>query len=269
MHTLLDQLGAASKRMSKEQYDAATATLFGSDAMRLAGVAVKDGAKSWDEMRVAMDRGGAAAEVAAAKTKGLPGAWERFKNELEELQLKAYDSAKGPLAALIDGATSGLNGIDKLTDQAGVKLRKVWDDIAGSAKGQQLARMFRPALDQTLYSLREFGQSSTGVLTSTAEAWGGVFAGRGIVWTTALSTAAAALGTVAPIVSGIGSVMSSNQALVTTALAAWLGFRALPSVLGAWRGAVDRLTPSILRSEGAWTRQQRALSALQLSLIHI
>lgn len=263
MHTLLDQLGAASKRMSKEQYDAATATLFGSDAMRLAGVAVKDGAKSWDEMRVAMDRGGAAAEVAAAKTKGLPGAWERFKNELEELQLKAYDSAKGPLAALIDGATSGLNGIDKLTDQAGVKLRKVWDDIAGSAKGQQLARMFRPALDQTLYSLREFGQSSTGVLTSTAEAWGGVFAGRGIVWTTALSTAAAALGTVAPIVSGIGSVMSSNQALVTTALAAWLGFRALPSVLGAWRGAVDRLTPSILRSEGAWTRQQRALSALQ------
>lgn len=263
MHTLLDQLGAASKRMSKEQYDAATATLFGSDAMRLAGVAVKDGAKSWDEMRVAMDRGGAAAEVAAAKTKGLPGAWERFKNELEELQLKAYDSAKGPLAALIDGATSGLNGIDKLTDQAGVKLRKVWDDIAGSAKGQQLARMFRPALDQTLYSLREFGQSSTGVLTSTAEAWGGVFAGRGIVWTTALSTAAAALGTVAPIVSGVGSVMSSNQALVTTALAAWLGFRALPSVLGAWRGAVDRLTPSILRSEGAWTRQQRALSALQ------
>ena len=66
MSSLMDQLGQASGRMSDEQYQAATATLFGSDAMRLAGIAATDGSAGFDQMRAAVERSGAAADVAAA-----------------------------------------------------------------------------------------------------------------------------------------------------------------------------------------------------------
>ncbi len=73
MRSLLEQLKTASGKMTEEQYQAATATLFGSDAMRLASIAAKDGLASWDAMRGAIDRQGAAAEVAAAKNAGPSG----------------------------------------------------------------------------------------------------------------------------------------------------------------------------------------------------
>ncbi|MCQ8210177.1 hypothetical protein NPS74_21080, partial [Cutibacterium acnes subsp. acnes] len=87
----MEQLGEAASRMSDEQYQAATATLFGSDAMRLAGIAGKNGSAGFDQMREAVEREGAAADVAAAKTHGLPGAIAAVENSAEELGLALYD----------------------------------------------------------------------------------------------------------------------------------------------------------------------------------
>lgn len=129
---LMGQLGDASKRMTPEAYQAATATLFGSDAMRLAGVAAKDGAASYDKMRTAINRQGAAAEVAAAKTKGLPGAWERFKNGLEDLQLKAYDALEGPATSALNGLTNAMTGLSTWVSNNKDTLIGFWD-LFGSA----------------------------------------------------------------------------------------------------------------------------------------
>ncbi|MBN7542162.1 hypothetical protein, partial [Mycobacteroides abscessus] len=63
---LFGQLQAASQRMTPEMYQAATTTLFGSDAARLAGIAAKDGAAGYDQMRDAMEKQGSAAKLAAA-----------------------------------------------------------------------------------------------------------------------------------------------------------------------------------------------------------
>ncbi|MFC9786427.1 phage tail tape measure protein [Rhodococcus sp. NPDC127528] len=103
MHELFKQLKDASANMTDEQYQAATATLFGSDAMRLAGVAAEQGAEGYDKMRGAIDRQGAAADVAAAKTQGLPGALAAVENNVETLALGLYDLAKGPLENAADG----------------------------------------------------------------------------------------------------------------------------------------------------------------------
>lgn len=111
MSSLMGQLEQASKSMSDEQYQAATATLFGSDAMRLAGVAAQQGQAGYDKMREAMDRQGAAAEVAAAKTQGLPGAIGKVQNAAEELGLALYDMVDGPLEAGLTGVASGISGI--------------------------------------------------------------------------------------------------------------------------------------------------------------
>ena len=81
MSSLMGQLKDAAGRMSDEQYQAATATLFGSDAMRLAGIAAQQGSEGFDTLKDAVTRQGQAAEVAAAQTQGLPGVWERARTE--------------------------------------------------------------------------------------------------------------------------------------------------------------------------------------------
>ncbi|OZF25215.1 phage tail tape measure protein, partial [Rhodococcus sp. 14-2496-1d] len=101
MSELFRQLDEAAASMSPELYQAATATLFGSDAMRLAGVAAEQGQAGYDTMRTAVERQGAAAEVAAAKTKGLPGAMASAGNAAETLALGIYDLVDGPLEDLI------------------------------------------------------------------------------------------------------------------------------------------------------------------------
>ncbi|OZD75195.1 phage tail tape measure protein [Rhodococcus sp. 05-339-2] len=101
MSELFRQLDEAAASMSPELYQAATATLFGSDAMRLAGVAAEQGQAGYDSMRTAVERQGAAAEVAAAKTKGLPGAMASAGNAAETLALGVYDLVDGPLEGLI------------------------------------------------------------------------------------------------------------------------------------------------------------------------
>lgn len=203
MRTLMDQLGAASKRMTPEAYQAATATLFGSDAMRMAGVAAKDGAKSYDSMRESINRQGAAADVAAARMRGLPGASENFKNAVEALRLKVYDFVEGPLTALGNKGADALNGLGK--NQA---FAAIGDGVKAIA----------PALG-------EIGR----VALSAAGAIGGAAWQSFVV---VLRGMAGVLQTVAPLLSGIGSVLRDNQGLVTAAVAAWAGFRFLPSVLG-------------------------------------
>ncbi|PSR64001.1 MULTISPECIES: phage tail tape measure protein [Nocardia] len=109
LHSLFGQLQDASKRMTDQQYQAATATLFGSDAARLAGIAAEKGAAGYDAMHDAMSRQGSAADVANAKMQGLPGAMERIQNAAEGMALEVYDLAKGPLTAFASGAADLIN----------------------------------------------------------------------------------------------------------------------------------------------------------------
>lgn len=109
--TLFDQLKDAQANMTPEAYQAATATLFGSDAMRLAGIAAEQGSEGFNSLKEDVTRAGQAAEVAAAQTQGLPGALERAQNAAEELGLKVYDAVKGPLT---EAANSGVDAMENL-----------------------------------------------------------------------------------------------------------------------------------------------------------
>lgn len=108
---LMGQLNAAAARMTDEQYQAATATLFGSDAMRLAGIAASQGTEDFEKLRDAVTRQGQAAEVAAAQTQGLPGALERLQNTKEEVLLGIFDALQGDLVKAADAATKALEAI--------------------------------------------------------------------------------------------------------------------------------------------------------------
>ncbi|WP_280448485.1 phage tail tape measure protein [Nocardia brasiliensis] len=104
LRAMFEQLDAAANRMTPEMYQAATATLFGSDAMRLAAIAAEKGVAGYDQLHNAMSRQGSAAAVAAAKMQGLPGAMQMATNAAQVLALGIYDLVKGPLESLAKGA---------------------------------------------------------------------------------------------------------------------------------------------------------------------
>jgi TP901 family phage tail tape measure protein len=63
-------------------------TLFGSDASRAANIILGAGVKKYDEMHRAISRQGAAAQIAAAKQKGLAGAMDGLKSAVETVQIQ-------------------------------------------------------------------------------------------------------------------------------------------------------------------------------------
>lgn len=105
MDKLFGQLGEASKRLTPEMYGFYTATAFGSDAARLAGVAAKDGSAGFIQMRDAMNKQGAAADLAAAQNQGLPGVIERIKNAASTLAITLFEKIQGPLQNIGNGVT--------------------------------------------------------------------------------------------------------------------------------------------------------------------
>lgn len=128
--TLMGQLKDAAQQMTPEAYQAATATLFGSDAMRMAGVAAQQGKEGFDTLSEAVTRQGQAAEVAAAQTNGLPGAMERLENTVEDVALGTYEALAGTMVAGVDMATAAIGKFGDYTESA-INGLKTAADVAG------------------------------------------------------------------------------------------------------------------------------------------
>ncbi|SHQ63741.1 Bacteriophage tape measure protein (TMP) [Mycobacteroides abscessus subsp. bolletii] len=105
LERLMGELKSASQRMTPEMFQSATTILFGSDAARLAAVSAREGAEGFDKMRDAVNRQGAAAELAAAQNQGLPGVIQRLKNAAETLAIVLFEKIQGPLSSIGDSLT--------------------------------------------------------------------------------------------------------------------------------------------------------------------
>lgn len=130
---IIDQVTKAVANMGEEERNAALKTIFGADAVRAAGVVFTQGAEKFDEMAAAVTRQGVAAEVAAAKTKGLRGAWESIQSTLETGALTLYAFIAPPVTEFLRGIAKGLN---MLADDPG------WQRFSDKAK-----TVFQPVLD--------------------------------------------------------------------------------------------------------------------------
>lgn len=241
LHQLFQELGVASQSMSDEQYQAATAVLFGSDAMRLAGVAAKDGSASYDSMRVSIDRQGAAADVAAAKTRGLPGAWERVKNSLETLQLSAYDLMQGPLTTLADRVSSGLGNVIPVIQNA-------WRQLSSNSTVVSTFDSMVAAFGSLAGAAQEAWPALVGIGKSLGTAAAALAVGAWQAFVVAIQTAAGILTAIEPVLSSISSLMSDNQGVVVAAVGAWLLFKTVPGILTRVGAAVAPVTSAMSRA---------------------
>jgi TP901 family phage tail tape measure protein len=251
---LFGQLEEASKSMTPEMYQAATATLFGSDAMRLAGVAAEQGTAGWDAMRSAIERQGAAAEVAAAKTQGLPGAFAAIQNSAEGFALEVYDLVDGPLAAFASKAASlisdvtpkimdGLNGLGEFFAPFGEKIAAAFESFNDSG----MAQGWGSQLAETFGDLANTASSLAPSIGAVAEAFLTAGAALGLgTWELLLSTldsiAPILDATLLPALEGVASLMEQNKVATTAFIGGFALFETVPGMIDEIKGPFEEVT---------------------------
>ncbi|QKY80017.1 tape measure protein [Gordonia phage Doggs] len=241
LESLFGQLHAASERMTDQQYQQATAILFGSDAMRLSGLAAQVGAEGFNEMRAAMDKNGSAAEVAAAKMQGLPGAWEALKNTAQDAGLAFYDAVDGPLTAAANLASDTVGLLVSQAQSAGADLASAFDNPRVQ---EQLARLKDETGDAFVGLGREasdLGPVLSDLLTTAATVGAAIGTGAWEVLVTALQAAGTALSVVTPLLSTAGDLVSSNKGLVVAFAAGFLLLKTVPPIMTRVVGTVTAL----------------------------
>lgn len=115
MRTLVGNLQKSMSGLTQQERDYALGVIFGSDAVRAANVLLKEGVAGFDEMKVAVTEQGAAADLAAARNKGLKGALDGFKSAVETLQISLGNLVSGPLEWLVRKMSGAVNQIEPLS----------------------------------------------------------------------------------------------------------------------------------------------------------
>lgn len=102
----IQQLSNALSKLTQEQRQSTLYTIFGSDAIRAASIITKDGVKGFDDMREAVNRQGAAADLAASRNRGIKGSLDALKSSFETIQLTVGEflsKALNPVVKVLSG----------------------------------------------------------------------------------------------------------------------------------------------------------------------
>ena len=107
LEAVTGQLAEAKKRMTVEEYNAAASTAFGTDAIRAANIAGKEGVAGFEDMADKAGKYGGATDMAAAQSQGLTGAVDRLQNSAENVALTLFEKLSPALQGVADfGATA-------------------------------------------------------------------------------------------------------------------------------------------------------------------
>lgn len=149
LQTVSEQLQAAQASMTQQQFSAAAAVAFGSDAVRGASVLAKEGGENFTAFGVEVAKAGGASAAAEANTKGLNGAIDAVKAAVEDAQI-ALGEKLAPSAEALGHKLSDL--IPVLARQLAPALEGIGDaaisgaDIAATALGT-IVKIATPVID--------------------------------------------------------------------------------------------------------------------------
>jgi len=111
--SILASLGSATEGLTDKQRNAALAVIFGSDAVRAANILIDAGTEGWNAMSAAVQKQGAASEMAGARMSGLKGAFEQLSGAIDSLLIGEgipfLDMISGWIRGLADLVSSFAN----------------------------------------------------------------------------------------------------------------------------------------------------------------
>jgi TP901 family phage tail tape measure protein len=232
LRTFTDQLAQAKGRLSEADFAAAASTAFGNEGFTAANALAQAGAKAFDDMAVSVGRAGGASEVAAAKTKGLGGAWEGFKSQLETTGIEIFEAIDGPLEKLV---RSGATFVDEFGGNVALGIERAV--AAGEVFGPRLATAIKSRAQVVGSAIsdvfRPITESSVGVLNTALNV------GIGL-WDDFTGVLSNAVNAARPVAQGIAAVARAATAAdgPVSAVAAGIGL-----VGGAVRAASVLLVP--------------------------
>lgn len=103
---IIGQFEKALAGLTDEQKVQALNQIFGSDAIRAAQILFATGTEGFAKLKEAVTANGAAAELANAQMKGLTGAWEGFKSQLETIGITLFEVVRQPLTNFLQTASN-------------------------------------------------------------------------------------------------------------------------------------------------------------------
>lgn len=275
LRVFTDQLAKAKGRLTDQAFAAAASTAFGNEGLTAANALAAEGAKGFDEMAKAVSKEGGAAEVAAAKTKGLGGAMEGLRSQIETAEIGIFEAIDGPLerltrsgASFVEKFTPGVvRGIEtavavgetfgpKLVAAIQGKLGQLRD--VGSSLLSPLAEGIRDAVNSGVNlgttAIRGFTQvvkdgvtavtpfvRGVGDLAASFDKAGGPVGALRVGLELTYSVASGIIKVIAPIAGVVGGLASAFGELpgpIQTAAVALLALKFGPTILGSLTGAL-------------------------------
>ena len=142
VQSIFEDFRQALAPLPDEMRQAALNTIFGADAIRAANIFVEAGASGFDRMRLAVGEEGAAAELAAARNRGLTGAFGALQSNVETLFVSLGLKLAPAATAVVNELNAMVNSIAH-SEQTAQLAQATFDALAGAftlvAGGAQLA----------------------------------------------------------------------------------------------------------------------------------
>ncbi|RHA38744.1 phage tail tape measure protein [Cellulomonas rhizosphaerae] len=113
-----EQLKTKMQDLTPEARNAALSVMFGSDAVRGAGVLFSEGAEGIRKWEMAVNDQGYAADVAATRLDNLKGDLEQLSGAFDTALINMGEGANGPLRSIVQSLTDVINGFSNMNDTA-------------------------------------------------------------------------------------------------------------------------------------------------------
>lgn len=170
MGATADVLRAKLSKLTPAQRDAALATIFGQDAIRAGQLLYANGSAGIDKYERAVSRSGGAAEVAAAKSKGLGGALRGLQSQVESGMIEAFQKAAPALEPVVRQLSEYLPvALDKAVDGIGWLIPKVTELVTGFRDGEGAGGELRTVFDNLVDTGTQAGRVIRDVIYPAAK----------------------------------------------------------------------------------------------------
>lgn len=150
---IIKQFEKATKGMSDEQRNARYQIIFGADAIRAATVIYGGGVDAFDKMSTAVTKEGAAAQLAAAKNKGLTGQIDAIKSTLETWAITIGENVAPLVVTAFIHIQKAIDYLAPKVSRVAAEIGDIWPRVQ-SAIGAAVPRVIETlkAFGQTVYT---------------------------------------------------------------------------------------------------------------------
>ncbi|MCY0922564.1 MULTISPECIES: phage tail tape measure protein [unclassified Streptomyces] len=300
LRTVVEGFEKAQHRLSQKDFAAALSKVVGKPALAGAMALAHQGVESFDQMRTAIGRTGAAGEIAASQTKGLAGALNQLKSQAKNSGQVLYTAAAPALEkvarlttkALSAGTPAVAGALDYLHDlytlakpsmsKAAASGLAEFRDVLGSL-GAPVKGLAFDALASAINVVVNAGRAGIDILRNlgaglepvadalaevTSESGAGATALDMIVTALNLTSSAASLvsGALRPIGEAVAWLVRGFSALpgpVQTAIVAMMLASRVAPTMSRLAGTVSGPVVGAYRSWGEQMRVQSSLAAAQ------